>query len=64
MQLLLVSPHVMDSLQMQMTFSLQMEQVLGCAFFNFSLNCPGHFLNKHDITEVSSLPSFSFLRST
>jgi hypothetical protein len=32
MQLLLGSPHVMDSLQMQMTFSLQTEQVLGCAF--------------------------------
>jgi hypothetical protein len=33
MQLLLGSPHVTDSLQMQMTFSLQTEQVLGCAFF-------------------------------
>jgi hypothetical protein len=32
MQLLLESCHVMDSLQMQMTFSLQTEQVLGCAF--------------------------------
>lgn len=32
MQLLLGLPHVMDSLQMQMTFSLLTEQVLGCAF--------------------------------
>jgi len=35
MQLLLGSPHVMDSLQMQMTFSLQTEQVLGCAFLTY-----------------------------